>query len=156
MQAHLEIHLQGQWRECGTIDAFAPMYLDKEGIARALRWQDENRRELRNWAVHKQRHARSHHMDKRKKPLTRELAMAERVQFYQEIEAGKLSLQQAVKKMRAISGLTQAEFAAHRQVSLRVIKEIEGGTGNPTVKSLNQIAKIFALEVTFRRIPPAS
>jgi serine/threonine-protein kinase HipA len=29
---------------------FAPMYLDKEGIARALRWQDENQKELRNWA----------------------------------------------------------------------------------------------------------
>ena len=95
-------------------------------------------------------------MDKRKKPLAKELLMAERLQFYQDIESGKLSLQQAVKKMRAISGLTQAEFAAHRQVSLRVIKEIESGTGNPTVKSLNQIAKIFALEVTFRRTPPTS
>ena len=95
-------------------------------------------------------------MDKRKKPLAKELLMAERMQFYQDIESGQLSLQQAVKKMRAISGLTQAEFAAHRQVSLRVIKEIESGTGNPTVKSLNQIAKIFALEVTFRRAPPTS
>lgn len=92
-------------------------------------------------------------MDKRKKPQPKELAMAERIQFYADIEAGKLSLQQAAKKMRAISGLTQAEFAAHRQVSLRVIKEIESGNGNPTVKSLNQIAQIFALEVTFRRKP---
>lgn len=91
-------------------------------------------------------------MDKRKKPQPKEQVMAERIQFYADIEAGKLSLQQAAKKMRAISGLTQAEFAAHRQVSLRVIKELESGTGNPTVKTLNQIAKIFALEVTFRRI----
>lgn len=29
---------------------FAPMCLDKEGIARALRWKDENQKELRNWA----------------------------------------------------------------------------------------------------------
>lgn len=29
---------------------FAPMYLDKEGIARALRWQDDNQKQLRNWA----------------------------------------------------------------------------------------------------------
>ncbi len=28
---------------------FAPMYLDKEGIARALRWQDDNQKQLRNW-----------------------------------------------------------------------------------------------------------
>jgi hypothetical protein len=34
-----------------------------------------------------------------------------------------------------------------------VIKEIEAGKGNPTVRSLNQIAKIFALEVAFRRVP---
>ncbi len=29
---------------------FAPMYLDREGIARALRWKDAQQRELRNWA----------------------------------------------------------------------------------------------------------
>lgn len=29
---------------------FAPMYLDREGIARALRWQDAGQRELHNWA----------------------------------------------------------------------------------------------------------
>jgi DNA-binding XRE family transcriptional regulator len=92
-------------------------------------------------------------MDKRKKPLPKDLARAERMQFYDDIEAGKLSLQQAVKKMRAISGMTQPEFAQHCEVSVRVIKEIEAGRGNPTVKSLNQIAKIFALEVAFRRTP---
>ncbi len=64
-----------------------------------------------------------------------------------------MSVQEAVTKMRFMSGLTQVEFAKHRGVSLRVIKDIEAGTGNPTVKSLNAIGEIFALEVSFRRKP---
>lgn len=92
-------------------------------------------------------------MDKRRKPIPKEVARADRIQFYQDIAAGKLSLQDAVKKMRSISGMTQPEFAKHRGVSVRVIREIEAGAGNPTVKSINQIAGIFALEVAFRHKP---
>ena len=93
-------------------------------------------------------------MDKRKNPPDKDALHAQRITFYADIEAGRLSLREAVKTMRAISGMTQPEFAANRGVSVRVIKEIEAGKGNPTVRSLNQIAKIFALEVAFRRIPP--
>jgi DNA-binding XRE family transcriptional regulator len=93
-------------------------------------------------------------MDKRRKPLPKELLRADRIQLYQDIEAGKLSLQDALKKMRAISGMTQPEFAKHRGVSLRVIREIEQGVGNPTVSSINKIAEIFSLEVAFRRKSP--
>lgn len=50
-------------------------------------------------------------------------------------------------KAPAQTGLTQAEFAAHRGVSRRVIQDIERGTGNPTVESLNSIAKLFGLRV---------
>jgi DNA-binding XRE family transcriptional regulator len=92
-------------------------------------------------------------MDKRKNPPAKDALLAQRIAFYDDIAAGKLSLQAAVKTMRAISGMTQPEFAANRGVSVRVIKEIESGKGNPTVRSLNQIAQIFALEVTFRRVP---
>ncbi|MFZ6653893.1 helix-turn-helix transcriptional regulator [Undibacterium sp. TJN19] len=53
--------------------------------------------------------------------------------------------------MRALSGLTQKEFARHRGVSIRVIKELETGTGNPTIKSINTIAAIFGLEVGLRK-----
>jgi len=89
-------------------------------------------------------------MDKRKKPVPKEVSRAVRKQFYEEIAAGTLSLQDAVKKMRAISGLTQPEFAKHRGVNVRLIRDLEAGTANPTLKSLNQIAEIFALEVAFR------
>lgn len=53
--------------------------------------------------------------------------------------------------MRALSGMTQAEFATHRGVGLRVIKEIESGAANPSLDTLTKIIEIFGLEVSFRR-----
>jgi transcriptional regulator with XRE-family HTH domain len=92
-------------------------------------------------------------MDKRRKPLDKETLRAQRNAFYEAIAAGELTLQEAVKRMRAMSGLTQQEFADHRGISIKVIKEIERGIGNPTVNTLNQIASIFGLEVSFVRKP---
>lgn len=61
----------------------------------------------------------------------------------------KLSLAQGVRDMRAISGMTQEDFARHRGVSARVIKAIELGQGNPTIATLNRIGAFFGLEVAF-------
>jgi transcriptional regulator with XRE-family HTH domain len=88
-------------------------------------------------------------MDKRKKPVDKDILRQQRNELYAAIERGELTLQQAVKRMRTISQLTQLEFAEHRGVSVKVIKEIERGTGNPTVNTLNQIGSIFGLEVGF-------
>lgn len=88
-------------------------------------------------------------MDKRKKPLDKQAARRQREDFHQAIARGELTLQDAVKRMRQVSRLTQAEFAAHRDVSVKVIKEIERGTANPTVHTLNQIGRVFGLEVAF-------
>ncbi|MGK5025634.1 helix-turn-helix domain-containing protein [Janthinobacterium sp. RB2R34] len=74
-----------------------------------------------------------------------------RAALYDAIAAGEVTLQQAVKEMRAISRLTQAQFALHRGVSLKTIKEIESGKGNPTIQSLNRIGQFFGLEVAFVR-----
>lgn len=93
-------------------------------------------------------------MDKRRKPVDKDVQRAQRNAFYEAIAASDLTLQDAVKHMRAISGLTQQEFADHRGVSVKVIKEIERGVGNPTVNTLNQIASIFGLEVSFIRKRP--
>lgn len=72
-----------------------------------------------------------------------------RLAFYESIGRGDMTIAEAMKAMRAMTGLTQAEFAAHRGVSRRVIQDIERGTGNPTVESLNLIAKLFAVRVGF-------
>lgn len=88
-------------------------------------------------------------MDKRRKPVDKEALQQQRAAFYEAVQRGELTLQEAVKRMRALSRLTQQEFADHRGVSIKVIKEIERGIGNPTVNTLNQIASIFGLEVAF-------
>lgn len=63
-----------------------------------------------------------------------------------------MTIPETMKAMRKMTGLTQAEFAQHRGVSRRVIQDVERGTGNPTVESLNSIAKLFGLQVGFVRI----
>ena len=90
-------------------------------------------------------------MDKRKKPLDKELLRQQRRDLYDAIDRNELPLRAALKRMRALSGLTQVEFAEHRGVSVKVIKEIERGVANPTVNTLNLIGSIFDLEVTFVR-----
>lgn len=85
------------------------------------------------------------------KNLDKEAARALRTELYAAVASGELPLQEAVKRMRKISRLTQAEFAAHRGVSIKAIKEIENGRGNPTVETLNKIGKFFGLEVAFVR-----
>ncbi len=86
-----------------------------------------------------------------KKKVDKEGARALRTSLYEAIARGELPLRDAVKQMRKISRLTQAEFAAHRGLSTKVIKEIESGKGNPTVHTLNKIGNFFGLEVAFVR-----
>lgn len=91
--------------------------------------------------------------------LSRDEQNALRSAFYERIGRGDMTIPEAMKAMRKMTGLTQAEFAAHRGVSRRVIQDIERGTGNPTVDSLNSVAKLFGLQVGFvpiRRKEPAS
>jgi len=85
----------------------------------------------------------------RRNPPTRDEQNELRRVFYERIVRGELSIPETMKAMRKMTGLTQAEFAAHRGVSRRVIQDIERGTGNPTVASLNSIGKLFGLQVGF-------
>lgn len=85
----------------------------------------------------------------RRTPPTRDEQNALRRAFYERIARGDMTIAETMKAMREMTGLTQAEFAAHRGVSRRVIQDIERGTGNPTVESLNSIAKLFGLRVGF-------
>lgn len=90
-------------------------------------------------------------MKPRKKPIDKDIARQHRTELYEAINRGEVSVQDTVKKMRKIARLTQTEFAAHRGVSAKVIKEIERGIGNPTVSTLNRIGQFFGLEVAFVR-----
>jgi uncharacterized protein YegP (UPF0339 family)/DNA-binding phage protein len=70
--------------------------------------------------------------------------------LYADLNAGAIGLHDAIKGMRKISRLTQAQFAAHRGISVQALKQIEQGKGNPTVETLNKIASVFGLEVGLR------
>ena len=86
-------------------------------------------------------------MDKRVKHRNPENAAQSRAQFYAAVAAGELSVGQGVRAMRRISGLTQAEFAMHRGISLQGLRMIERDLANPTVDTLNKVASIFGLRV---------
>ncbi|MGK5078628.1 helix-turn-helix transcriptional regulator [Janthinobacterium sp. HLX7-2] len=90
-------------------------------------------------------------MARTKKNVDKEQLRQRRAVLYDAIARGEVTLQNAVKEMRAISRLTQAEFAAHRGISLKTLKEIESGKGNPTIQTLNRIGQFFGLEVAFVR-----
>jgi len=76
---------------------------------------------------------------------------AQRDQLMADIEQGHLELGEAVRRMREISGLTQEQFAKHRNLSLLTLKQIETGKGNPTVATLDKIGRIFGLAVGFTK-----
>ena len=88
-------------------------------------------------------------MDKRIKHRHPEREAEWRRALFEGVMNNRLSVPDAVRLMQKVSRLTQVEFAAHRGVSVRVLKEIIAGTANPTVQTLNKIADIFGMEVGF-------
>jgi DNA-binding XRE family transcriptional regulator len=88
-------------------------------------------------------------MDKRFKEVDEDLASAMRQQLYEDVASGAITVGQAVRVMRRISHLTQPEFAKHRGISVQALKQIEQGTGNPTVQTLDKVASVFGLRVGF-------
>lgn len=74
-----------------------------------------------------------------------------RLQLYQDLSEGKLSLSEAVRKMRKVVGLTQVQYAELIGIAPRVLIDLERGVGNPTLKTLEKIGKPFGLVLTFRK-----
>ncbi|MGQ4659027.1 helix-turn-helix domain-containing protein [Lysobacter sp. F6437] len=62
---------------------------------------------------------------------------------------GEISVAEAVRRMRHVSGLTQPQFARHRGISVQALRQIESGNGNPTIKTLDAIASVFGLRAGF-------
>jgi DNA-binding XRE family transcriptional regulator len=74
-----------------------------------------------------------------------------RIQFYADVETGKLSLQDSVRGMRKILNMTQPEYAKLVGVAPRIIIDLERGVGNPTLKTLEKIGHPFRLKINFIR-----
>ena len=92
-------------------------------------------------------------MDKRRKRIDDHVERALRDDFHKDIAENRLSIHGAVKAMRRISRLTQAEFAKHRGISLPTLKLLESGKGNPKVETINKVAEIFGLRLGFVKKP---
>ncbi len=81
----------------------------------------------------------------------------EREALRQRIISGDLTLGDAVRALRKLTGLTQDDFAEKvLGIYPRVLKEIENGRGNPTRETLEKIASPFGLTVGFvpKKKPP--
>ena len=57
---------------------------------------------------------------------------------------------QLIKERRNLLGLTQQDLADYTGLSLRIIKSIESGKGNPSIGTLGKIAEVLGLEIELR------
>lgn len=86
---------------------------------------------------------------------TNEEFRALKTEFYRDLEHGSLTIGQATRRMREMVGLTQKEYAEKiLKIYPRVLMEIENDRGNPTLETLQKVAKPFGLKLSFVR-PPA-
>lgn len=72
-----------------------------------------------------------------------------RLKFADDIENNRLTLAEATRIMRKISGMTQLEYAKLLKISPRILIDIENNHGNPRLSTLNKLAAPFGLGVSF-------
>ena len=79
----------------------------------------------------------------------RSIAAAKR-KLIEAIENNELSLGEAVRRMRGISGLSQRAYAERIVgIATRILAEVELDRGNPTTETLNKIGRPFGYSVGF-------
>lgn len=85
--------------------------------------------------------------------MVRSLDVAERDQLItdicQGVIDGELDFATAVRRLRVeVTGLNQAPFARMCKISLGALLQLEHGTGNPTVKTLDSVFRVFGLRLS--------
>ena len=89
----------------------------------------------------------------KRRVLPSEELEAKRAELRKALREGRLSIWQTVREMRRLTGLTQKEYAERvAKVFPRVLMEIERGTANPTLETLERLAKPWGWKVGF--VPP--
>ena len=83
-----------------------------------------------------------------KKP-TKEEILENRRALAERARTGDLRLPGAVAEIRKGFGMTQEEFAKMLSLTRRQVAEIEAGTGNPTLETLEKIGRLFGFRVGF-------
>lgn len=81
---------------------------------------------------------------------TQEETAAAKRKLIEAIENNELSLGEAVRRMRRISGMSQKAYATRIVgIATRILAEIERDQGNPTAETLNKIGRPFGYTVGF-------
>ncbi|MDX1215822.1 helix-turn-helix domain-containing protein [Sinorhizobium medicae] len=83
-------------------------------------------------------------MPRWKKP-TKEEVLENRRDLANRARSGELRLPHAVAEIRKRFGMTQEEFAKMLALTRRQVAEIEAGTANPTLETLEKMAVYSAL-----------
>lgn len=75
--------------------------------------------------------------------------------LHDKLAQDQLTMGQAIRQLRLeVTGLKQEAFAKMCRISVRSLISIEQDEGNPTVKSLNQILRLFGLKVGIVGLKP--
>lgn len=87
-------------------------------------------------------------MPKLRKPTRDEINQYRR-RLMERADAGALRYPFAVSEIRKTLGMTQEEFAALVQLTRRQIAEMERDEANPTLDTMQRIARVFGFTVGF-------
>lgn len=90
-----------------------------------------------------------------KKP-TKDEILENRRTLAERARNGDLRLPGAVAEIRKGFGMTQSEFANTLSLTRRQVAEIEAGTANPTLETLDKIGRLFGFGVGFVPRKPGS
>lgn len=83
-----------------------------------------------------------------KKP-TKEEILENRRTLAERARSGDLRLPEAVADIRKGFGMSQEEFAKTLALTRRQVAEIEAGSANPTLETLEKIGRLFGFRVGF-------
>jgi DNA-binding XRE family transcriptional regulator len=83
-----------------------------------------------------------------KKP-TKDEILENRRTLSQRARTGDLKLPEAVADIRKGFGMTQEEFAKMLTLTRRQVAELEAGSANPTLETLEKIGRLFGFRVGF-------
>lgn len=60
-----------------------------------------------------------------------------------------MNLQEVMKERRKILALSQNDLAEMAGISLATIKDIERGSGNPSLSTVSRIVDVLGMEITY-------
>ncbi|MGB3811977.1 MAG: helix-turn-helix transcriptional regulator [Shinella sp.] len=83
-----------------------------------------------------------------KKP-TKDEILENRRALAERARTGDLRLPSAIAEIRKGFGMTQEEFAKTLSLTRRQVAEMEAGTANPTLETLDRIGRLFGFSVGF-------